>query len=220
MFGVMDEKCRYLNLSDGGHIENLAAYELLRRRCKFIVCVDGGQEPGMECTDLIRLERYASIDLGITLHYDCADLFLQADGLSRSHAILVKIVYPEDDGLPAGAGWMLYVKLAVTGIEPIYVSDYRRENAAFPHQTTGDQFFDEAQFEAYRALGECAMDDLFRREITGMQDESPASLEAWFRLLAEISSLTTTPLSRAVPRVPRRMSLRNVKIRRRQLDAW
>jgi len=48
-------------VADGGHIENLAVYELLRRRVRFIVCVDGGQEPGMECSDLVRLQRYAEI---------------------------------------------------------------------------------------------------------------------------------------------------------------
>ena len=46
MGGVgMAENHRWLNLSDGGHIENLAIYELLRRRCKFIVCVDGESDP-------------------------------------------------------------------------------------------------------------------------------------------------------------------------------
>ena len=35
----------YLNLSDGGHVENLALYELLRRRCKFIIAIDGEADP-------------------------------------------------------------------------------------------------------------------------------------------------------------------------------
>ena len=62
---------------------------------------------------------------------------------------------------------MLYLKLAVTGTEPHYVLDYRRQNPAFPHQTTADQFYDEAQFEAYWALGECAVESLFREKIVG-----------------------------------------------------
>jgi hypothetical protein len=170
-----------LNLSDGGHIENLAVYELLRRKCKFIVCVDGGQEAGMECADLIRLERYATIDLDIAMHYDLSDLTSQSNGLSRAHAILVKIEY--DASMPTKQlGWMLYLKLAVTGVEPVFLRDYRRENPAFPHQTTGDQFFDEAQFEAYRTLGVCAMEGMFRTEIVG--DAIPASIEAWFQCLA------------------------------------
>src|SRR5207248_2819503 len=35
MLGAMDERSPFINLSDGGHIENLGIYELLRRRCKF-----------------------------------------------------------------------------------------------------------------------------------------------------------------------------------------
>jgi Patatin-like phospholipase len=190
IFGWMKETDRYLNLSDGGHIENLAVYELLRRRCKFIVCVDGGHEPGMECADLIRLQRYAEIDLGIRMEYDISDLQTNEYGFSRASAILVKIIYAkpnknangENDWAGAELGWMLYLKLAMTGAEPAYVTDYRRTNPAFPHQTTADQFFDEAQFEAYRMLGECAAKSLFRSELTGRSD--PATLEDWFQALA------------------------------------
>ena len=185
----MKETDRYLNLSDGGHIENLAAYELLRRKCKFIVCVDGGQEYGMECADLIRLQRYAEIDLGIRMEYEFSDLLLNESRLSKAHAVLVKIIYssPEQDTIKpdwskAELGWMLYIKLAMTGVEPAYVSDYRRENPTFPHQTTGDQFFDEAQFEAYRMLGECAAESLFRSEIMG--SSAPSDLQSWFQKLA------------------------------------
>jgi hypothetical protein len=46
MTGIaMSEKQAWLNLSDGGHIENMAVYELLRRRCKFIISVDGEADP-------------------------------------------------------------------------------------------------------------------------------------------------------------------------------
>ena len=183
MLGCMDENCRYVNLSDGGHIENLAAYELLRRRCKFIVCVDGGCEPGMECTDLIRLQRYAEIDLGIRMHFDMSDLQVGANGLSRAHAILVKIDYAPETAPGQHLGWMLYLKLAMIGAEPSHVKDYKRENPCFPHQTTADQIYDEAQFEAHRALGECAMDGMFRNEIVG--SDTPDNIRDWFQCLAD-----------------------------------
>ena len=188
--GSMTERGRYVNLSDGGHIENLAVYELLRRRAKFIVCVDGGAEPGMECTDLIRLERYATIDLDIALHYDLADLRLQSNGLTRAHAILVKIEYDASLKRPAHdpgkqLGWMLYLKLALTGAEPGFVREYRREHPTFPHETTANQFFNEDQFEAYRALGVCAMNGFFRTEITGAPENTqPTTLGDWFQNLA------------------------------------
>lgn len=37
---------------------------------------------------------------------------------------------------------------------PVHVENYDRRFPVFPHQSTGDQFFDTEQFEAYRALGE------------------------------------------------------------------
>jgi hypothetical protein len=187
----MDEKQKYLNLSDGGHHENLAAYELLRRRCKFIVCVDGGMEPDMQCVDLIRLERYAAIDLGIRMHYDLTDLMLQANGFGRAYGVLVKIDYnpPVNESerqsrQPGDSewGWMLYIKLAMIGYGPGYVMDYKRTEPGFPHQSTNDQIYDEAQFEAYRALGEAAAESFFSEELIGNQQ--PKDIETWFKALA------------------------------------
>ena len=37
---------------------------------------------------------------------------------------------------------------------PAHVENYNRKNVEFPHEGTGDQFYDPEQFEAYRALGE------------------------------------------------------------------
>jgi len=39
----------------------------------------------------------------------------------------------------------------------VLIEEYRSRNDDFPHQSTADQVFDEAQFEAYRSLGEHAV---------------------------------------------------------------
>ena len=52
----------------------------------------------------------------------------------------------------------------MTGDENPYVSDYKTGNPDFPHQSTADQFFDETQFEAYRALGYHIANRLLRDE--------------------------------------------------------
>jgi hypothetical protein len=189
MLGTMDENYRHVNLSDGGHIENLGAYELLRRRCKFIVCVDCGHEPRMECSDLMRLQRCAEIDLGLRMHFDISDLQIGPNGLSRAHAILVKIDYAPDleahghgRATSEKLGWMLYLKLAMTGVEPNHVKDYHRQHPEFPHQSTGDQIYEEDQFEAYRSLGECAMEGMLRKEIVG--ETKPSDMHSWFQSLA------------------------------------
>lgn len=191
MLGAVHERTRYVNLSDGGHIENLAAYELLRRQCKFIVCVDAGMEPGMECADLMRLQRLAEIDFGIRMHFDPGDLSLLPTRYSRAYAILAKIDYAPNETAPGRQtsdqlGWMLYLKLAVTGTEPRHVLDYRRQNPDFPHQSTGDQFYDEAQFESYRSLGECAASSLFREEIIGKNNAGEElEVKDWFDVLGQ-----------------------------------
>ena len=50
-------------------------------------------------------------------------------------------------------GWILYLKSSLTGDEPADVIEYQSRNPQFPHQSTGDQFFSESQFESYRRLG-------------------------------------------------------------------
>lgn len=182
MQGWMKEDASTLNVSDGGHIENLAVYELIRRKLKYIVCVDGGMDGTMTCSDLNRLQRLVAIDFGYRIEFDTADLQL-ADGFSTNYGALIRIDYTPDEPDPAKKqlGWMLYLKLALLGTESNYVLDYRRENPQFPHQTTLDQFFDEAQFEAYRKLGQSAAENFFSDEF---DTASVRRIDAWFQALA------------------------------------
>ncbi len=77
LLSQVDEKSTYINLSDGGHLENLAIYELLRRRCKFIVAIDGECDPKITCGSLLTLINFAKIDFGIEIK------FAYAGGLDR-----------------------------------------------------------------------------------------------------------------------------------------
>jgi len=145
----------HVNLSDGGHIENLAIYPLLKRRCKFIVAVDGEADPKMAFNGLVTLMRYARIDMGIEIKIDLDKLRINYDGYSQKHWALGEIQYGDGE-----TGQLLYVKLSVTGDEPEYVRSYRVHHPEYPHESTADQFFSEAQFEAYRALGEHACEGM------------------------------------------------------------
>jgi hypothetical protein len=60
---------RKLNISDGGHIENLGVYELLRRKCRLIIAVDGGADPNYEFADLENLTMRARNELGIEIAF-------------------------------------------------------------------------------------------------------------------------------------------------------
>ncbi len=177
MLGTMDEKSQFLIVSDGGHIENLGVYELLRRRCKFIVAIDGEQDERMTFAALTTLQRLASIDLGVKIDIDLDDLRLDEKGLSRSHFRFCRIAYP------GGAyGYLLYVKLSLTGNEGEFLRRYRLDEPVFPHHSTQDQFFSETQFEAYRSLGEHVGDKLFLRALVGeeMAGSEQIHIEEWF----------------------------------------
>jgi len=174
----MSEKQKWLNLSDGGHIENLAVYELLRRRCKFIICVDGESDPTFTFHGLMTVVRHAQIDFGVQIAPMLDDLRPDPKtGYSTCHYHLCHIQYPE------GMGLLLYIKLSVTGNESELIRRYRINNPEFPHQTTLDQFFDQEQFEAYRQLGVHAAEGLFLPAL--MDASSPPSVPLWFRQLAK-----------------------------------
>ncbi len=146
----LNERGRWVNLSDGGHIENLATIELLRRRCKFIVIGDGEADPEMHFFGLATLMRTARIDLGIEIDLHLDALRLGPNACSHEHIAIGRIAYPGDPE----PGYLLYLKSSVSGDEDEVVAEYRNRSTSFPHESTADQFFNEGQFEAYRALGE------------------------------------------------------------------
>jgi hypothetical protein len=194
MTGIgMSEDHPWLNLSDGGHIENMGIYELLRRRCKYIICIDGESDP--ECTfqGLMTLVRHAQIDFGIQI--DSRLTALRPDpktNYSQTHAAFCRIIYPD-----GSVGLFLYMKLSVTGNEAELIRRYRIVHPEFPHQSTLDQFFDEEQFEAYRELGVHVCDGLFSRALMNGKTD-PKSVPEWFRHLAANMLEPRKPMPAAV----------------------
>jgi len=176
--GRMSEKNPYVNLSDGGHIENLGIYELLRRRCKFVIAIDGEADPKRSFGGLLTLTQLAHIDLGVTIEPDLTDLRMDGEGHGRAHFSLSRIEYADGK-----YGLLLYIKSSLTGNESEFLKKYRADNPAFPHQSTAQQLFSEAQFEAYRALGEHIAQDLFRPDLVGRW-KTNLPVREWFGRLS------------------------------------
>jgi GNAT superfamily N-acetyltransferase len=170
MAGQASATGRYVHLSDGGHFENLAVYELIRRRCRVIVASDCGADPASAFDDLGNLVRRAREDFGVEIRLDTRPLKPDADGLSRQYMVAGDIHYPGGD-----TGVLLYFKPALVGSEPADVQQYRRRNTGFPHESTGDQFYDEAQWESYRRLGLHASTTAFRAVVDGLRLNLPAA---------------------------------------------
>jgi predicted acylesterase/phospholipase RssA len=153
VFGLADEDSEFVYLSDGGHFENLGIYELVRRRCRFIIAIDAGMDPKFGFEDLGNAVRKCQVDFGVRIDIDTkASIPVPGTGRSLYHCGVGRIHYEEADP-DAIAGFLLYIKPSLTGNEPVDIMQYASVHPEFPHQSTTDQWFDESQFEAYRKLG-------------------------------------------------------------------
>jgi hypothetical protein len=66
-FSITNEDRWYL--SDGGHFENTAGYELIRRRVPFILMSDAGADPEGNLDDIANLIRRVRLDFGAEIHF-------------------------------------------------------------------------------------------------------------------------------------------------------
>jgi len=157
MLGRTDEDHPWLFVSDGGHFENLGLYEAVRRGCRDIVVVDASCDPDRNFDDLGNAIRKIRVDLGVRIEragpLRLGPRELQEDG---RYCALFDVIY--DD---RRSGSLLYVKSAVypkAANLPMDVLQYAGRSETFPQESTSRQFFGEAQFESYRALGEFELD--------------------------------------------------------------
>ena len=162
--GNTTDNYQYVNLSDGGHFENLGLYEMVLRRCHFIVVSDGGEDPECAYADLGEAVRKIRIDFGIPIEFGTMTIYPRSaiDTLKNSghNCAVGRIRYSVVDGADAPDGVIIYVKPACYGDEPRDIYEYFKTNPTFPHETTSDQFFSESQFESYRMLGAHTMGKL------------------------------------------------------------
>ena len=169
-FGLTTDDKRYVYLSDGGHFEDLGLYEMVRRRCRFIVVVDAGEDAHLAFNDLGNAIRKIYIDLGIRIDFTgLPDLRNRPPraGIDEPQHILPYhamgfIDYKAADGDGSSNGTILYIKPALHGTEPAGIASYAAAHSDFPHETTTDQWFTESQFESYRSLGFEITDQILR----------------------------------------------------------
>jgi len=139
----------YVYLTDGGHFENLGLYEMVLRRCRYIILSDAGCDGTYTFGDLANAVRRIRMDFGIDVEFP-AGIHI---GPSQTARFAVGIIRYQaiDPGLENGV--LVYLKPTVIGDEPVDVANYGHTHTAFPHESTAEQWFGEAQFESYRMLG-------------------------------------------------------------------
>jgi hypothetical protein len=137
---------RYVYLSDGGHFDNLGLYEMVLRRCHVIVACDAGADFKFGFFDLGTAIHKIRVDMGIPI------VFKAGTPEHGRNCAIAEIKYSAIDE-NADDGFLIYIKPTLDGDEPIDVVNYKNINPDFPHETTGDEFYSETQFESYRSLG-------------------------------------------------------------------
>jgi hypothetical protein len=69
LLGRIGSEKKMINISDGGHIENLGAYELLRRGCRLIIAVDAGEDKIYSFADLNNFIIRARNEMGLEIRF-------------------------------------------------------------------------------------------------------------------------------------------------------
>jgi hypothetical protein len=151
LLGAVDDTSRYVMLSDGGHFDNMGIYELVRRRCRYIVICDAEEDRDLKLEGVGMAIRKCRIDFGAEIDLDLRP-FQHPDetGYSAAHCVVGTITYPET---PNDPGMVVYLKASLTGDESGDILNYKKEDPPFPYDSTMNQWFTESQFESYRRLG-------------------------------------------------------------------
>ncbi|MCP4264698.1 MAG: patatin-like phospholipase family protein [Candidatus Brocadiaceae bacterium] len=175
VFGFgMSEKGISIELTDGGHFENLALYELIRRKVSVIVVSDAGADPDFHFGDLANAVERVRVDFGAKIRFSEKkdglndvlpeseskskgskdDVFAMKYKLAKQGYAIGNIFYHDHDPKSEQPdGKLFYLKSTLVPGLPPDIYGYKSANPKFPDQPTSDQFFDESQFEAYRELG-------------------------------------------------------------------
>lgn len=151
LFGWTNEEKDFVYLSDGGHFENLGIYELVRRKCRFILASDAEQDGQFAFEGLGNAIEKCRVDLGVNIDIDIEQIRPTTDNKNKWHCAAGKIKYTNDS---KDDGILIYIKSSLTGDESTDILHYSLQSPDFPHETTADQWFTESQFESYRQLGE------------------------------------------------------------------
>jgi len=159
--GNTTDRYKYVNLFDGGHFEKLGLYEMVLRRCHYVVMSDASEDPEHSYADLGEAVRKIRIDFGIPIEFGPMTIYPRSalDTLKTPghNCAIGRIRYSVVDGADAADGVIVYIKPACYGDEPRDVYEYFKRSKTFPHESTANHFLSESQFESYRMLGAYTM---------------------------------------------------------------
>lgn len=151
---------KFLQITDGGHFDNLGVYELLRRGVETIVVCDGTADPVPAFADLQNLVARAEADFGVTIQFAPPPLKALMPSAPLQPQFPLGVAFAKDPFVvgdihyPSGrVGKLFYIKPVIFDGLRLSLLGFKGAFPKFPDDSTVNQFFSEARFEAYRELG-------------------------------------------------------------------
>lgn len=142
-------------VTDGGHWENLALVELIRRRAKRIISVDASGDIGFSFAALHEAIELAQLECATEISFVDGGLDAMRPGdqiKAEKNWCRAEIRYPDDS-----IGRLLYVKAQASQQMPLDILRYSKEDPTFPNYSTADQLLREAEFCNLAILGRESM---------------------------------------------------------------
>lgn len=158
VFGVYDPDDPFVYVTDGGHWENLGLVELIRRRTKYVFCVDASGDAPDSFATVMEAVVMARAECGAEIELDPAPLKRSPEGRLPKTAVKTAVIRYHDCG-GTGAddcptGLLFYGKAMLAQDSPINTLSFSLRDKIYPRYPTYDQFLSEDEFTNLVRLGE------------------------------------------------------------------
>ena len=159
--GHLSYRDTWMYVTDGGHYDNLGLVEALRRGARHIVVLDASGDRADTWFTFGGSIALARSDAGVSITLDPTMMIQGGTGLKPGQVVhpWAYGTFSRAAGLPGlpeeGDIWVC--KLGWWTGAPWDVLAYAQEHSTYPCDSTLEQLYDAAEFEAYHELGEAAV---------------------------------------------------------------
>lgn len=157
LFGVYDPGDPYVYVTDGGHWENLGLVELIRRRARWIVCVDASGDRPDSFDTLEEAIVMARVECGAEIVIDLGPLRGRDGRLPKTAAAVGVVRYHTCGGVgpdDCEVGLLFYGKAMLAQDSPINTLSFSLRDRIYPRYPTYDQLLSEDELMNLVRLGE------------------------------------------------------------------
>ena len=159
--GHLSYRATWMYVTDGGHYDNLGLVEALRRGARHIVVLDASGDKADTWFTLGGSMALARSDAGVDIDLEPATMVAGGDKLAPGQVVRPfaygTFTRPTDAHKLPEQGDIWVCKLGWWSEAPWDVVAYAKDHPTYPCDSTLEQLYDAAEFEAYRELGQATV---------------------------------------------------------------